>query len=316
MTTCEQFVEINGRLIAARKALEERERVLSLMDVIDGQLSQKYDQRDFLSLILHAEKGDVEKLEGLSITAVLAKLMGQHEQKLEKEVEEYLQAKIELETCRIAVQTLENNHSELEMMLVALAECDDEFAQAEAEQKKFLIQHHQIHPQKVAAIPELIAEKQRFVDEIDEALKIGGMVQEMMADLYLLVANRTGAGRVVLRASAIQSPLDLFQLELEDIATPLLPNADLRIPKFKDVMSDVFISNQQAAQMREMRRKATYKNWIAHLAEMEERVKQKLSVLAKKKAVAEAEIEGLQTEQGNLVQKLWERAENTAVDHD
>ena len=239
----EQFETINGRLIETRKAIEERDRILSLLDTIDRQLAETIEERDFLLNMAQQEKADVDALEGLSITAVFAKLRGNHEDKLEKEVAEYLEIKMGLEAREIALQSLQNNHQELEMMLVALADCDEEHAQAKLEQKQFLIEHHQVNPKKLEALPNLIASKYRYLNELKEAREVAYQANEKLQALiqlisesriqgsnkrsfakaeYLTAGSYTGKGRILIQAAKIEPDLKLLQLELEDIDLPFL----------------------------------------------------------------------------------------------
>lgn len=307
----EQFEELNGRLIETRKAIEERDRVLSLLEMIDRQLAEKLEERDFLVKMARSEKADVDKLEGLSVTAVLAKLLRNHEEKLEKEVAEYLEIKMGLEAHEIAIQSLQNNHQELEMMLVALADCDEEHEQAKAEQKQFLIEHNKVHPKKLAVFPELIAKEQRHLREVKEALKIGAIVDELMRELFRLISRShsqgfyTGTGRIVLRAAEIEPQIKLYQLELEDIDSPFISPIDLNIPKFSAVMAT------DGTQYQEMRRIDNFKNWVAQLEHAYKRLQRKTAVLEEKKQSSEDEIAKYQAEQQKLIKKLWDQANPT-----
>ncbi len=322
----EQFTEINGRLIETRKAIEERDRVLALLDTLDHQLAETIEERDFLLKIAQQEKADVDKLEGLSVTAVFAKLRGNHEEKLEKEVAEYLEIKMGLEAREIALQSLQNNHQELEMMLVALANCDEEHEQAKREQKQFLIQHHKVNPKKLEALPNLIAPKNRYLHEIEEALEIANTIDEQMSALFKLVSQSrridyykndigiltralsksayTGTGRALLHAAKIEPQFKLLQAELADIDAPFAREIDLRIPKFSTVMVTAGDDqNQEAHRMR------NFRHWLKHLTNVYERLMQKITVLEKKKQITTEEITNLQAEQQALIDKLWRDAE-------
>lgn len=308
----DQFEEINGRLIEHRKAMIERDRILSLMATLDEQLFARRQTLADLEHRLALEWEDVEALESLSITAVINKLLGNHEEKLEKEVAEYLQAKMDVEACQISIGSLENNLHEMEQMLVALADCDDALAATEAEQKQFLIRKAGIHPKKLSAIPKQIGQQQAFLAELDEAVELGNTIHQELDEIIRLISSGhkitlrpnqqtiehyAGIGRVVLLANRLQPKCDLFQLECQDVNSPLLSHPDLAIPRYNDVMG-----GEEATSLHYYR----VKTWQQHLWEIQEELEQKLQVLQNKKVHTLEQINKLTQLQADLMSKLWQ----------
>jgi len=91
------------------------------------QLEEKTTELKSFLQILKKEQKDVEALEGLSISSILSKVSGSYDEKLKKESEEYLLAKIkydeknsniltlkkEIERQQSEIRTLENEHARL-----------------------------------------------------------------------------------------------------------------------------------------------------------------------------------------------------------
>lgn len=318
-----QFEALNGRLIEHRKAVRERDRILSLMATLDAQLVQKRDELAALMTQLQAEQADVAALEGLSVSAVFSKLFGDYPEKLEQEVAQYLEAKTAVETCRITIDSLENNLHELDEQLVALADCDEELAQAEAAQVAFLQAHGLIDSEPLITLTKEIADRKALMREIEEALIIGGQVVGQVAEIIRFITpddlvpswlrnlstvppTYTGMGRVVLKASRIQPELDLFQAELEDISSPLIPYPDLQIPGYNEVMDDRANYRNVSGKIRAWQRHGRINIWRDHLIKLHRQLEQKAAVLQGKKQHANEEVARRQTELSTWIASVWQ----------
>ncbi len=298
-----QFEEINGRLIESRKAIKERDRILSLMTTLDEQLASRRQLLAQLTQQLQSEQQGVAELERLSLTAVVNKLFGSYEEKLEQEVAEYLQAKMDVEACRISINSLEANLQEMDAMLVALANCDKWYAQAEEEQKQFLIQHGGIHPNKIMAIPNHIGELNALIKELDEALTLTKTLYYQLRNLVNLMNHplMQGIGRVVLLASQLQPQFDLLQAECQDVNSPLIPYPNLQIPRYSDVMPDV--DSEKTVQKR-LRR---IQLWRQHLEYVHNQLEHKYIVLLKIRDDTAVKVDELTQLQAALIHKWWDK---------
>ncbi|GJM40377.1 MAG: hypothetical protein DHS20C20_06590 [Ardenticatenaceae bacterium] len=102
----DQFEEVNGRLLEAKKAVRERDRILSLMTSLDESLAKEKKELETLTAQLEEAKKRVEELEGLTWTAVWQKLIGNHEEELSEEAEklaegcEYLSPRVSFPRMR------------------------------------------------------------------------------------------------------------------------------------------------------------------------------------------------------------------------
>ncbi|HSR04183.1 MAG TPA: hypothetical protein VLM88_06320, partial [Proteiniclasticum sp.] len=101
------------------------------------QLEEKNSELNSFLQIMKKEQKDVEALEGLSISSILSKVSGSYDEKLKKESEEYLLAKIrydeqntsilnlkkEIERQQSEIRALENEHARLkEHILISYPE--------------------------------------------------------------------------------------------------------------------------------------------------------------------------------------------------
>ena len=98
---------INQELLHLKEELREYHKVLSLEKSRVEDLEKKNSQRIELKEVLDKERKDVEKLEGLSLSAVLLTLVGKKYEKLDKEKEEYLLATLKYEELEKQINKIE-----------------------------------------------------------------------------------------------------------------------------------------------------------------------------------------------------------------
>ena len=296
----ERFVEINGRYLSAKKAVRERDRILSLMASLDESLEAEQTTLAELTAQLNEAKERMADLEGLTWTAVWQKLIGNHEEELSEEAEQMAALKMAHETSEIKIQSIQNSLQEFEAALVDLAECDEELTAVQAEQQAFLVENGRLPAEQIHQLNQQISEGQTFLREAMEALAVGEKALHAVADLRgrLVVAKKTtmlktlnqvsrfanpkpwsrtvfmfgpiinsyfGMGAIVTVASEIQPLLDLFQLELYDIGHQMTPPPDLELPAYGEVMLDMKSLHQHNEDQRIWR----IENWREHLVWLE-----------------------------------------------
>lgn len=109
MNIRDAFVELNLALIAARKAILERDRVLDTMAAIDLELQQKQAELPLLEVRRQNEWLDVAELESDGVATLVFSALGRHRQLLAQQVQEYLAAKLAAEQCQQRITSLQNN---------------------------------------------------------------------------------------------------------------------------------------------------------------------------------------------------------------
>ena len=84
-----------------QKAIEEKElaeKLESKLKLAEEQLNRAHEESKKLEKILKKEENDVTKLEKLSLTGLFATILGNKEQKIKKERQEFLAAKLKYDT--------------------------------------------------------------------------------------------------------------------------------------------------------------------------------------------------------------------------
>ncbi len=335
----EQFEEINGRLHAAKKAVRERERILSLMVSLDESLAKEQAKLTTLTDQLNGAKERIEQLEGMTITAVWQKIIGNHEAELTEEAEAYAALKMAHEAKEIKVQSLQKSLQEFEEALVDLADCTEELTAVQTKQQLFLEANGRLPNEKIHQLNRDISEGQIFLHEAAEALTVGEKLLNRVAELRdrLVAAQKyigvtkprsgypvrfvkftyshkyrfgtpykeyIGIGAIVTAAGEIQPLLDLFQLELQDIDYQMMPPPDLKVPSYSEVMAEV----KNPFQSNGFERSQRIAMWRKYLAELENRLQQKVDFLNNKYKHRETAVSQAQIQLQTLIDQHWQKA--------
>ena len=336
----EQFVEINGRYLSAKKAVRERDRILSLMASLDKSLAAEQTTLAELTAQLNEAKERMADLEGLTWTAVWQKLIGNHEEELSEEAEQLAALKMAHEASEIKIQSIQNSLQEFEVALVDLAECDEELTAVQVEQQAFLVRNDRLPAEQIRQLNQQISAGQTFLREAAEALAVGENALRAVVDLRARLtaakkvtlfkpSNRNsvvslwprhkpfftfgssltsyfGMGAIVMAAGEIQPLLDLFQLELYDIGYQMTPPPDLALPAYGDVMLEMKSMRQHNENQRTWR----IEKWREHLVWLEKQLRQKVDVLKRKIEHRETAVSRDQTELQTLIKQHWQEAEH------
>lgn len=290
----QELETINSQLIEARKTIRERDRILDLMASIDVELVQRRKDLSILVTRLKYEKQDVKELEGLSLAALYFKILGNHQEKLKKEAQEYLEAKLLVEQCKLTIASKENFQQELEAQLTALARCDEHYTQLQKIQDDVLLDLEHQSRHDLQKLIENIAQKQALAEEITEAIEAGNVVNEKLNEIVKIISEgkdiRGGWSRhfsidpiskAVTASLALQPELDRFQEELIDITAQFWPEPSLKTPADLEVSMTMYILSDRLLGMRYTDQNKI-RMWLYHLKTLHNKIQSKTSSLQSK----------------------------------
>ncbi|MGG4493951.1 hypothetical protein [Brevibacillus reuszeri] len=167
------FQEINERLAAKKVELRQKLHREHNSKKLREQHEQEVIKLQTLHKKLQSEQQDVDKLTGMSFGAFFYSLIGKKDEKLSKEKEELLQAKIKYEAVLATVKDLEEEMATTKEQLSRMSDVESEYADLLL-QKERLIQAKR--PDLVRVLREY-SEQQSQLEasqkELDEALEAG-----------------------------------------------------------------------------------------------------------------------------------------------
>ncbi|MFH5835704.1 hypothetical protein ACHAL6_06485 [Proteiniclasticum sp. C24MP] len=216
------------------KLLGYQEDILVLKSKLSDnrkQLEEKNSQLKSFLQIMKKEKKDVEALEGLSISSILSKISGSYDEKIDKESEEYLLAKIrydemntsmmnlkkEMERQHSEIRNLEKEHAELKAhILVSYPEGVALSQEIEAKKKELFYVRKEI-VEAIKAVENVTALSLEAESKLSSAKSWstydtffgGGIIGDLVKYSRLDEANQ--------HIAEINSAADIMQKELQDV---------------------------------------------------------------------------------------------------
>lgn len=131
---------MNNDILQFRKNSEEKKRLILLKKNTVNDLEKAKAKLSELSEILKKEFTDVQKLEGNSITALLYNFLGTKDEKLDKEKQEYLSAKLKHDACKNENSSLEKELERLNNEINQIGDPDIELNKLVEDKKRQLRQ--------------------------------------------------------------------------------------------------------------------------------------------------------------------------------
>lgn len=130
--------ELEKRIREAREKRDTAIRIKKKLDSVKKDLSQSTQRKMELAVILEKERRDVENLKHLSLANVFATIMGNKDEKLDKEQQEYLAARVEYETSQRVEQELLKQLKSLSSQMESLEHAEQEYQMLLKEKEEIL----------------------------------------------------------------------------------------------------------------------------------------------------------------------------------
>jgi len=253
--------ESDDILLEAREKLREKQKLEGGVREARKSLATERTRLKELRAVLDKEEADVRKLEGLSLTAMFHQFLGSKEDRLNKERQEALMAKLGYDQCAHEVASLERDIENMEGRVAGIGDADAAYARALADKEARI---EGTARADVVRLTENLADLNADIKEVEEAVAAGVEViaglDEVIADFKSAgnwgIVDLIGGGIIITavkhskidRAKAaiheVQSRLGRFRRELEDLKTR--PEVPLSVEissfeKFADYLFDGLI---------------------------------------------------------------------------
>jgi len=251
----------NDAIIEARERIRAKQKLESSVREARRSLASERTRLAELGAILKKEEADVRRLEGLSLTAMFHQFLGSKEDRLNKERQEVLAAKLKYDQGAHELASLERDIADMEGRLAAIGDAEAEYSRA-LEQKEVRIKG--AGRADLARLTERIAGINSDIKEIGEAIAAGddviagldsviayfksagnwGIVDLIGGGLIITAVKHSKIDRAKAAIHDVQTRLGRFRRELADLRTG--PEAPLGVEissfeKFADYLFDGLI---------------------------------------------------------------------------
>ena len=284
--------------------------IVSHIETIDSKLEEAYAQLKILDKQLDEELKDIQRLESLGVRSMFHKVLGDKEEQIEKERQEYLEASLKFKEYKHTVELLEYEKSLLAKKIDQVPIVEKELIRLKGLREKEILRSQD--PQLRESLMDIIDRHDLFVilnKDIKEALEEGEKTEKLLkvVQSYLKKARDWGRVRTDKRQrgnssksraidqamnnlTKAQLQLNLFDKELRDLGKS---NLSLRIKsnqfnKFTDFFFDNLISDWIVQQK--------IKSTIGSVEAVQDQVRRICMSLQKEEEACKLKIENLEKE--------------------
>ncbi|MGG6313830.1 hypothetical protein [Paenibacillus macerans] len=254
------FEDLNARMTELKEQGRNQEKLDRRLKDLRQELTGLKEERQRWQVKLAAEEEDVRKLSAMSLSNLLATLLGNKAEKLEREQREVLEAKVKYDAADAAVRDIERQIADLERKLLEVGSWENDYERAfQAKERQILQENGELRE---------LAEREAVLTvqlkEVDEALRAGQSAQSDLSaaeeDLHSaknwgtydmlgggMLSTHIKHGRIDEAMSHIHTArqsLQRFERELRDVGTNGPDNLEIGgFLKFSDYFFDGLVSD-------------------------------------------------------------------------
>ena len=258
------YEEINKKILETKAHMRERERLQSLVRRAEASLMKEEKRRQELKEILDKEEMDVTKIEGLSIRNLFFTILGSKTEKLEKEKEEFLAAKLKFDECCNSINNLKSEIESYYSQLRSLGYSNYSYQDLLRQKEELILSSNDTNAKDIMALTEESAALEADIKELTEAMSAGKDVLKALDNannslnsaegwgtwdmlgggLIATAAKHSHIDDSVSHINAAKSYLNRFIRELSDVNLSVDVNVGIdSFDKFADYFFDGLIAD-------------------------------------------------------------------------
>lgn len=148
------------------------------LQAVEDKLASEEARLQTLNQVLVKEQRDLQQLEGLSLRALFAAILGSKEEQTQKERQEFLQAQLQTRAAQRQIESLHHNREQILQQLATLTNVEKEYQQLLSQKTKVLQASNSAAAIELIEKDQQIARLKTLRKELDEAINAGGSVLE------------------------------------------------------------------------------------------------------------------------------------------
>lgn len=229
------------------KRMEEARQGIARFHKIEGMLRQLHDQRSVLQkrerelkARLEKENEDVEKLMKMSLSSMLASILGNRTERLNKEEREALEAKACYDACKSELADVEAQIAELTFERGRYARAQADYDRLFAEKTMVLRQGNGDVASSILELDEKIGNYEAVVKELNEAIEAGERCLESLNSMAKSLQSAASWGTWDMLGGGLIS--DMAKHSHIDDANAMARQTQNLLRRFRTELSDVHIN--------------------------------------------------------------------------
>ena len=231
------YNDINEKISKLKEQLRTKEKLDSLHRMNREELDKKKFNLEILRGMLKKEEKDVTKLEGTSISSMFLDMIGKKEDKLDKEREEYLVAKMKYEECLKDIEKLEEEIIWCNNELRDYIEVKEEYDRLLREKENLILSGSSEEGRKLRENQDRLCELNLQQKEVKEAIDAGKRANNALLDMKDNLSSAKSWGVWDMMGGGLLS--NMAKHSAIDKASNSGKNAEHYLKVFKKELSDV-----------------------------------------------------------------------------
>ncbi len=186
--------DLSTRILNIQEKRKHKAKLERSIQHIQTELQDETRRLTALEAKLFKEKADVDKLEGMSLTALFYNLLGSREEQIEKERQELLSAQLKYQKSKYLVNSLESEYDQITHQVQELQGLEVEFEALLAEKEAYLRKTNQVLAGELVQIADQLANLKAEIKELDEAIRAGDTVEHGLEGVVTSLESAHGWG--------------------------------------------------------------------------------------------------------------------------
>ncbi|SHN83977.1 hypothetical protein [Desulfitobacterium chlororespirans] len=186
--------DLNARLAQAQQGSARLHKIDAMLKELEGELQELENHKQELKRILEQETMDVEKLENKGLAAFFHAVMGNLEERIEKERSEALAARLKYEQTLKDREEIGLGIAKLTSERLNYVDCPLEYQELYAQKRKILLEEQGTMAQEILALSDEKNRRRINLKEIDEAIEVGDQVLDSLNQALRNLSSAEGWG--------------------------------------------------------------------------------------------------------------------------
>ncbi len=173
-------MDIHERMREAARKQEEQDRFRRRLESTDALLGAESQRRDELKKHMQEEHRDLERLDRIGLVNLWHSIRGSKEEAKEKEMQEYMAAKLNYDKAEASVQALARDSQRLRQELADGADIANEYRQALRAKEEFILRSGGSAGANIFALDEEHGRLKAKIQELQEAIDAGDAAHQAL----------------------------------------------------------------------------------------------------------------------------------------
>ena len=227
---------LDERLREARSRVLARQKLESMLAEVRRQFEQEQTRYTTLKKRLEKEQADVSKLEGLSLAGLFYTVLGTKEERLERERQEFLAAKLRFDGCSQSLAGIQDEMRRLQTELSPLGDAEETYRQLLGEKEALIAAGESPASQRLLEFTEEIANREAQVRELTEAIRAGEAARDRLREVQTELKSAAGWGAVDMMGGGMF--VTLTKHSRMDAARTNARRAQMQLRRFQQELAD------------------------------------------------------------------------------